>query len=235
MAEASTDRCWSLSALVVGVAALAVAAWLLPLRAVPGWLDGLGVLAGPCAVLVGALLLAALVPRTAISIACGALFGPLPGGGYALAAALLAAAGTYAAGRLLGRDPVSGWLSRHPGRTARLDAWLARRGLPAVVLVRMMPLAPYGLIGYLYGTTSVRTRHYLAGTAIGATPSALSYAAVGAAVVNPTGATLLAYAPAALGLLVSAGVAIYWRLSTRDGRGPARWRVRPRVRAGRPR
>ncbi len=111
-----------------------------------------------------------------------------------------------------------------------LDAWLERRGLLAVVSVRMIPLAPFGLIGYGYGTTSVRPWHYLLGTAAAAAPSALSYAALGAAVVDPRGATLVAYAPAVLGLVISAAVVLYLRLSAREhastdgqptGAGPA--------------
>jgi uncharacterized membrane protein YdjX (TVP38/TMEM64 family) len=171
-----------------------------------------GAFAGPAAVIVAALLLAVLVPRTAISLGCGALFGALAGAGYALAAALLAAFLTYTIGRAAGRE----WVTRRAGpRMARIDEWLARRGLLAVVVVRLLPLAPYGLIGYAYGTTSVRRAHYHVGTLIGAAPSAASYAAIGAAVVAPGQVRLISFLPAAIGACVTASAALYWHRAGR--------------------
>lgn len=199
--------------MVVLIVALASVALLLPLYRIPDAVAGLGFWAPVVTTLVGALLLAALVPRTAISIACGALFGPIGGGTVALATAMAASIATVAIGRALGRDAIAA----HTGdRLARLDGWLAQRGLPGVVVVRMMPIAPYGLVGYAYGTTSVRLRTYLAGTLIGATPSAFSYAAVGAAVVRPGAIGLVAFLPAALGLLVTLGVIVRQRRLSRQ-------------------
>lgn len=194
--------------LVGAVVTLALAAFLLPLHEIPDAMRRLGAWGPAATVALGALLLAALVPRTAISIGCGALFGALGGGFTALAAALLAGLGTFAAGRYLGRDVVAA----HTGdRLARLDGWLARHGMLGVLVVRMLPLAPYGLIGYAYGTTATKWRDYLGGTLGGAAPSAFTYAAVGAAVVRPGAVRLVSFAPAAAGLLVTVVAAIYWR------------------------
>lgn len=199
-------------ALAGTVGALAAAGSLLSLRDLPQAVAGLGP-AGPLAAVTGAaLLLAALVPRTAVSLALGALFGAWSGAALAVGAAVLGGAGTFAAGRALGREYLAsrGWV-----RWERLDAWLRRRGLLAVIVVRLMPLAPFGLVGYAYGATSVRARHYLLGTLIAAIPSAVAYAVIGAAVVAPS-RVAVAVVPAALGLFVSAAAAAYWRRSTRD-------------------
>ncbi len=194
--------------LIAFIVVLAVAVLLLPLRRIPDSVETLGAWGPVVAILLGALLLAALIPRTAISIACGALFGPLVGGAVGLAAAMTAATATFAIGRLLGRDAIAG----HTGdRLGRMDVWLARRGMLGVIAVRMLPIAPYGLVGYAYGTTAVLVGNYLIGSLIGAAPSAFSYAAVGAAVVRPGATGLINFAPAALGLLITAGAAIYWR------------------------
>jgi uncharacterized membrane protein YdjX (TVP38/TMEM64 family) len=201
-----------LVALVALIAALAVAAALLPLHRIPDAVHRLGAWAPVVGVIVGALLLAALVPRTAISIACGALFGAIGGGFVGLAAAMTAAVATFAIGRALGRDAVA---TRAGSRWSRLDAWLTRRGLLAVTVVRMMPIAPYGLVGYAYGTTSVRWWQYVLGTFIGGTPSAFTYAAVGAATVRPGAIRLITFLPAAIGLLITVAAAIYWRCSGR--------------------
>ena len=64
---------------------------------------------------------------------------------------MIAAVATYYAGRWAGRGALG---ARAGGRLDRLDGWLNRRGLAAVLLVRFLPLAPFGLIGYAYGTTS---------------------------------------------------------------------------------
>jgi len=201
-----------LAALVALIVAAAVAAALLPLHRIPDAVAGLGAWTPYAAVGVGTLLLAALVPRTAVSLACGALFGAIEGGVVAVAAALLAAAGTFAVGRALGREA----LAAHTGdRLGRLDGWLARRGLVGVLVVRLIPLAPYGLVGYAYGTTGVRVRDYLGGTAIGAAPSAFTYAAVGAAVVEPGATGWVTFLPAAIGALVTGAATVYW------------WRTRP--------
>jgi uncharacterized membrane protein YdjX (TVP38/TMEM64 family) len=190
-----------IAGLGLGVAALAVAAATLPL-------GRLGAAGPAAAVAAGALLIAALMPRTAVSLACGALLGAPAGATCALAAAMLAAAGTFAAGRWLGRDFIA---ARARGRLVRLDAWLARRGLLAVVMVRLLPMAPFGLVGYAYGTTSARPRHYLLGTLIAATPSAFTYAVIGAAVVSPASIGPLTLIPAAIGALFSTAVVVYWR------------------------
>jgi uncharacterized membrane protein YdjX (TVP38/TMEM64 family) len=194
---------------------------------VPHLLDRLGPLAPVAPVLIGAALLIALVPRTLVTLAWGALFGPLGGAGYALAAALLAAAVGFGVGRLLGRDfiaaqsgpPVSGgrplaaWLRRHLGR---LDGWLTGTSVPGVVAVRLLPIGGFGLVSYGYGVTGVRLAPYLAGTALAATPSAFGYAAVGAAVVAPERVTWLATAPAVLGLVATALiVGLRWRAARR--------------------
>jgi len=198
--------------LALGIGALALAASRTPLDSIPGLVRELGALGPLAAVTAGAALLMALVPRTAISLACGLLFGALAGAGVALIAAVSAASATFWLGRWAGRAAMQ---RRLQGRLARLDSWLAHRGTLAVVVVRLLPIAPFGLIGYAYGTSATRFRHYLLGTAIGGTPSSFAYAAIGAAVVSPGGASLLTYLPAGLGLLVTAGAAIYWKRAAR--------------------
>ncbi len=202
-----------LAILVALIAALALTAALVPTHEITDAVGALGLWAPPVGVALGALLLLALIPRTAISIACGVLFGALGGGIVGVLAAMVAAAATFEVGRWVGREAV---VARAGTRWGRLDAWLTRRGLLAVTVVRMMPLAPYGLVGYAYGTTAVRRRDYLLGTLIGGTPSAFTYAAVGAAVVRPGAIRWITFIPAAIGLLVTIAAAIYWRRSGRE-------------------
>jgi uncharacterized membrane protein YdjX (TVP38/TMEM64 family) len=185
---------------------LAAAAWRFPVQE---WATQVSPAA---AVLIGATLLCALIPRTPISLIAGALFGAFTGAAWAFAAALLAATVTFTAGRWAGRDLLA---QRAGERLRRLDTWIARRGLLAVIVVRLLPIAPFGLVGYAYGASSVLFRHYLLGTAIGALPSAISYSVIGAAAVNPDSLSWLTFLPAAAGIAISSAAAYHWRRTSR--------------------
>jgi uncharacterized membrane protein YdjX (TVP38/TMEM64 family) len=118
---------------------------------------------------------------------------------------------TYYAGRWAGR----GALGARAGKLERLDGWLNRRGLAAVLLVRFLPLAPFGLIGYAYGTTSVCRKRYLLGTTLAAVPSAISYAVIGAAVAAPGSMSPLTLAPALIGFALTTTIVLRWKLAAR--------------------
>jgi uncharacterized membrane protein YdjX (TVP38/TMEM64 family) len=97
----------------------------------------------------------------------------------------------------------------------RLDRWLNRRGLAAVLLVRFLPLAPFGLIGYAYGTTSVCRKRYLLGTTLASIPSAVTYAVIGAAVAAPGEMSPLTLAPALIGFTLTTTIVVRWRRASR--------------------
>lgn len=193
----------------------------------------LGPLAPVAAVLVGAALLIALIPRTVVTLAWGALFGPLDGAGYTLAAALLAAAVGFGVGRLLGRDfvhaaavPERGRLGaqsagfrvgaratlaeRLRARLARLDGWLSRQSVLGVLTVRLLPIGGFGLVSYGYGVTGARLWPYLTGSLLACVPSAFGYAAIGAAATAPGRIDWFAAAPAGLGLIATAVIVTRW-------------------------
>jgi len=188
--------------LVAAVALLALAAWNLPVRE---WASQINPL---FTVPVAAMLLSALVPRTAISLAYGALFGSFIGAGLSLAAAVLAASACFAAGGWAGHALL---LRRAGPRLKAVDGWLAKRGLLAVIVVRLLPIAPFGLVSYAYGASSTRFRDFILGTAIGGLPSSISYATIGAAAVSPGTMSWLTFLPAAFGVLLSTSAALYWR------------------------
>jgi uncharacterized membrane protein YdjX (TVP38/TMEM64 family) len=202
---------------------LATTAFLLPLEIIPAAVDRLGLFGPVAGVVIGAALLVALVPRTPISIACGLLFGAGLGAVCALVLAMIAATTTFAVGRLLGRDFVARTAGR---RWHRLEHWIAREGVLAVAAVRAFPLGPYGLVGYAYGASNVRVRDYALGTLIAGTPSAVTYAMLGAAIGGAGEASPLTLVPLACGLLLAAIVAVRTRRHALAGRqhaapGPA--------------
>src|SRR5918997_1322029 len=134
------------------------------------------------------------------------------GAATALAAAAIAAVATYYAGRWAGRGALG---AKAGGRMQRLDHWLNRRGLSAVLLVRFLPLAPFGLIGYAYGTTSVCRKRYLLGTTLAAIPSTVTYAVIGAAVTAPGELNPLTLAPALIGFTLTTTIVVRWRRASR--------------------
>lgn len=205
--------------LLLVLAACGLGLLLLPppdLERIPKLATSLGPAAPVAAVLIGAALLVVLVPRTLITVAWGAMFGPLQGAGYTLAAALLAALVGFRVGRGLGREFVAG---RVRGRLARLDGWFTRQSVFGVITVRLLPVGGFGLVSYGYGTTGARLAPYLVGTVLASVPSAFGYAAVGAAVTSPGEVNWLAAAPAGLGLGASAIlIGRWWRAEQRPRR-----------------
>ncbi len=116
-------------------------------------------------------------PKNVLSIAAGLVFGF--GGALVLvyAGALLGAAAAFGLGRWLGRDAVE----RYTGtRVARFDELVRRRGLAAVIGVRLIPIIPFTAINYGAGLTAVRRRDYAIGTAVGIIPGTVAYVALGA-------------------------------------------------------
>ncbi|MCW3817359.1 VTT domain-containing protein [Micromonospora sp. DR5-3] len=196
--------------LLLLLAGFGVALLLVPRPApaqLPRLADSLGGYAPVAAVLGGALLLVALVPRTFVTLAAGAIFGPVAGAAYALGAALLGAAIGFAVGRLLGREFVA---ERVRGRLARLDGWFARQSVLGVITVRLLPIAGFGLVSYGYGTTGARVLPFLAGSVIAAAPTAVGYAVLGAAVSSPGAVNWYAAAPSGLGLIATVVIVHRW-------------------------
>ncbi len=142
--------------------------------------------AGWAAPVAFALLYAALTlvpaPATVLSIAAGVLFGLPLGLAAAMSGAVLGAMTAFGLSRGLGRSAVA----RIPSeRLAWLDTTLSRRGLPAVIGIRLVPVIPFPALNYACGLTAVGVRDYLLGTIVGIIPSAVAYTTIGAYGADP--------------------------------------------------
>ncbi len=116
-------------------------------------------------------------PKNVLSVAAGLIFGFAGALALVYLGALLGAGAAFGLGRWLGRDAVE----RYTGtRVARLDELVRRRGLAAVIGVRLIPIIPFTAINYGAGLTAVRPRDYALGTAIGIIPGTVAYVALGA-------------------------------------------------------
>ncbi|WP_300018822.1 TVP38/TMEM64 family protein [Pseudonocardia sp.] len=202
------DRWWIRPAIllvVLGIGiAVAVRVGVPPVEDVRAWVGAAG-WAGPVAyaALYGVLTLTP-VPATVLSIAAGLLFGMAGGLGVVMTGALLGAVGAFALARVLGRRAVERVDS---DRLRRLDALLRRRGVLAVIGVRLVPVLPFAALNYLSGLTAVRTRDYVVGTAVGILPGATAYVAIGAFGSEP-GSLPFLLAVGGLAVLVVGGLVV---------------------------
>lgn len=126
-------------------------------------------------------------PASVLSIGAGVLFGFAVGVPLVLVSAVVGAAGGFAIGRGLGRDTVFRWQGRlverggvGAVRLAQLDDLLGRDGLLAMIGVRFVPILPFAVMNIACGLTSIRTRDYLLGSAIGMAPGVIGLVGVGA-------------------------------------------------------
>ncbi len=122
----------------------------------------------PALLLAGYVLAATLsVPITLLITVTGLVFGAWPGLAYASVGTMAAAAATYGIGRWLGRDAVR----RLAGsRANRLSERIGRRGVVAMAVLRLLPIAPFTIVNLVAGASHIGLRDYLIGTAIGMLP-----------------------------------------------------------------
>ncbi len=111
-----------------------------------------------------------MLPVTLLIAVTGMVWGPMPGALYALAGTLASAACGYGLGAVLGRDAVRRLLG---ARMNRLSRRVAQRGLLAVIIVRSLPLAPFGVVNLVSGASHISLRDYLLGTLVGMLPGVL--------------------------------------------------------------
>jgi len=124
-----------------------------------------------------------VVPVTLLVIVTVLAFGPWLGFVYALAGVLLSSVVLYGIGRMLGRDTVRRFAG---ARLNRLSRRLAARGVLAVALLRLLPVAPFTIVNIVAGASYIGLRDYLVGTIVGMAPGM----AIIALFVNRVGATL---------------------------------------------
>lgn len=152
-----------------------------------------------------------MFPRWLITLAAVAIFGPWPAFAYAQVGVLIAAMFGYVVGRLVGIRTVRRMAGPRLNRLRRL---LRRRGLIAVTLVRLVPVAPFIVVNVVMGAMRIRLRHYLIGTVLGMLPGMLATTVLGEqlteAISEPTRANLWIAAAAVLAIATIAFAGQQW-------------------------
>jgi phospholipase D1/2 len=108
-----------------------------------------------------------VAPITMLIIATAMAFGPLLGFVYSLLGCLVSAALTYSIGSLMGRETMRRFTGRH---VSLLSHRLARHGLTAILIVRILPVAPFTVINIMAGASEVRFRDFILATFLGMLP-----------------------------------------------------------------
>ncbi len=112
----------------------------------------------------------ALVPMSFVMMATGLALGPALGAALSLAGCLLSAVINYVIGAALGRDLLH--RVRSP-RLRQLNRFLSVHGFAAIATVRVVPVAPFGLVNLIAGASDIRFRDYWWGTVVLLTPSVI--------------------------------------------------------------
>lgn len=177
----STGRCRAILflALIVVLLGAAVAWRWTPLA---DWLDAnriadaLRVFENPvlraatvlCTVIFASLL---MLPLTVLVVAAALMLGAWEGFGMALVGALISAMLAFALGHFLSRDVLTQLTG---SRLARLSKRLSERGVPAVIVLRLVPVAPFTVINLVSGASHLKTGQFLVGSALGLAPGILA-------------------------------------------------------------
>lgn len=143
---------------------------------IQGWVGSLGIWGPLVFIAVYAAAAVLFLPGSVLTLAGGALFGPIAGTLYNLTGATLGAALAFLVARYLASDWVAG---RSAGRLKRLIAGVEVEGWRFVAFVRLVPIFPFNLLNYALGLTRIRFLHYLVASYLCMAPGAVAYTYLG--------------------------------------------------------
>ena len=116
------------------------------------------------------------LPGAVLTLAGGALFGPVFGAFYNLTAATIGAMISFLAARYLAHD----WVEKKTGgRMKQLKQGVEGEGWKFVAFVRLVPLFPFNVLNYALGLTRIKFSHYSIATYIFMLPGAIAYTYLG--------------------------------------------------------
>ncbi|SOD41788.1 Phosphatidylserine/phosphatidylglycerophosphate/cardiolipin synthase [Nitrosovibrio sp. Nv4] len=153
-------------------------------------------------------------PLTVLIVVCVLVFGPWQGFLYSMLGALLSAVSTYGLGHLLGRNTVRRFAGK---KLHELNKRLARRGLMTIIVVRIIPFAPFSVINMIAGASKIRFRDFVIGSAIGMLPGIVGISLFTdrlAATIQEPDLPAFAILVAVVGVIIVAGWT-FWRWEER--------------------
>ena len=199
-------------ALTVAIIWLGLHRELLQLATIERELQRFGVWAPILFLLLYALGTVLFVPGSVLTLAGGALFGPIWGTLWNLTGATLGATLAFLIARYLASDWVAACSSDRLGRLIR---GVEEEGWRFVAFVRLVPLFPFSLVNYAFGLTRIRLREYVLASSVCMAPGALAYTYLGYAGREAASGQAGAVRKGLLALALLATVALLPRLLRR--------------------
>ena len=144
--------------------------------ALEAWVRDAGPVAPLLFMLIYALAAVLFFPGSVLTLAGGALFGPVLGTFYNLTGATLGATLAFLIARYLASDWVA---AKTGGRVKQLISGVEGEGWRFVAFVRLVPLFPFNLLNYALGLTRLRWLHYVLATYVFMLPGAFAYTYLG--------------------------------------------------------
>ncbi len=149
---------------------------LLNVAALESWIKAAGALGPVLYIAVYASATVLFLPGSVLTLAGGALFGPVWGALYSLTGATLGATVAFLAARYFASD----WVSRKAsGWTKQLIEGVEQEGWRFIAFVRLVPLFPFNLLNYALGLTRIGLLAYVVGSYVFMFPGALAYTYLG--------------------------------------------------------
>jgi uncharacterized membrane protein YdjX (TVP38/TMEM64 family) len=145
-------------------------------EALEAWINDAGAIAPLLFMLIYALAAVLFLPGSVLTLAGGALFGPVLGTFYNLTGATLGATLAFLIARYLTSDWVAG---KAGGRVKQLINGVEGEGWRFVAFVRLVPLFPFNLLNYALGLTRLRLVPYVIATYIFMLPGAIAFTYLG--------------------------------------------------------
>ncbi len=146
-----------------------------------------------------------MFPRWLITMTAVLAFGPWKGFVYGMSGIVVAGIATFLPGRLVSRETVKRFAGQ---RLKPVTKFMERKGLIAVTLVRLVPIAPFPVVNLVMGAMRVKLWHFVLGTFVGMLPGMLAATVLSdqlaAALEDPTRVNFWMIA-AAVGGLVGLG------------------------------
>ncbi|OOY34783.1 sulfurtransferase [Solemya velum gill symbiont] len=116
------------------------------------------------------------LPGSVLTLAGGALFGPVWGTFYNLTGATIGATLAF----IIARYIASEWVEKNSGkRVAKLKEGVEAEGWRFVAFVRLVPLFPFNLLNYALGLTRIRLLDYILATYLFMLPGGFAYTYLG--------------------------------------------------------
>ncbi|MHB8535680.1 MAG: VTT domain-containing protein [Sulfuricaulis sp.] len=167
-------------ALFVALAAAIALAYayrgLLNVAALESWVKSAGALGPLLYMAVYAIATVLFLPGSVITLAGGALFGPVWGTLYSLTGATAGATVAFLVARYLASE----WVHRKAGGWSKqLIEGVEQEGWRFIAFVRLVPLFPFNLLNYALGLTRIGLLVYVVGSYVFMFPGALAYTYLG--------------------------------------------------------